>query len=1810
MTDDKKGPLDDFDWDAALAEWDKKPFEPEVANEKKEKPPLQRPPTGNKPLYRPPMKTMDPAGAQIAAPNAPIAPPKPPVPPPRPAIAKPPVPKPPVPSFGRKGGGLGQLFSRPDMRKPSAEEEDQAIDVLLEDPVARKRLRAEDDDEGVVTSAASVETFDSDIEDRPIVSPDLHAQDGEMFDPFSDPPAQGKDVPTVHPPPMKDLDDVRPPQQTSPAFDDIIPEAAVPSSSPARAATLEVGESSAPESAPRVQSITSEVEDVSEFEAPRLPSVAPIAIASIEDERPAAEWLDVETIASLRDRAVWLEDEARNVVDKIGSAKCLLAVSELRAIVGDVEDALRLADEAKSLAPHLPLVARQLRGLGPREPGAIVESLDDELRRQPAGAANAKLHATIYAAQAALALGDADAATKRYDVAARIAPNDPRIVLVRALRALGKSELTNAALKIGDAPELATLAMAIASVLRARGVDVAGAPDAGAGALDTIGRARAALEKSDVAGAVDRLGELAATQPGADGTEPVLARGARWLGAALASVRAPTRRRAAELLTELVKAGDELAPRALAARAIELGDVESAARAVAVGDAFSPADRVALTALLGVPSERTEHDTSVLMNDASSATLAAATARKEDPQWVERTAGAAESRAAVRVGRLLASGTSDLDSAADAAERAAPAFARALRVESARRGARHDEVVAALAAPTEGAADDASAQRSLAAALIAERAGLAERAAAAYRAALEGDASNEAAARAAAELDASVVLADALRDLSIAVESTDAVRAALLDLEALLRKPFTAEESHAELDALAKIHRLAPHLPFATFLAQRVARRAGDEAAVVHWLRERQKAASDPLERTLDLVREAWLVADTNSALASERLEEAHRARPDDVALRELHERMAAEPLTDRATWREARAQNATGLAKQLLFIEAAYEHERNGDSAAALVAARAADDGGKGSRLARITLERAELLAGEAARLADELLASARTAGSEPERREAYERLADLDATARNDPGSALLWHRSILEENPRHMPSLRYVEHALLGERRDDELEGVLVSIARTLDGKGSECTAHVEVATRFHTRVGDWDGTREYAELGAKQPKPATWALRLRNAHARAAGDDAAVLDSTLALLERATRPIEIATLSVRAAEAAMRAGDLERAESLADRATTTDAADVAAWKLLALVRTKRGDHARAGEAYESLARTSQTNEHRAAAWYAAGCAFADAEGEKKDDARAIAAFEQVAAIDVTYKDLFQRLSKLYAQKGARAELASLLERRISTVLDPEERVTLEVDRGKALAEAGDFGTAKEAYDAALAVQPDHVVALEAMGELCFKQKDWEGAEQVWVRLARLLATPEEQLAAYRRLGDLYADQLTNLSRAEVALREVLKRAPDDVEARERLVEVYKKQNDAPHALEIQQELLTNAHDPETKRKRLVELSSIHETASHDLRKAEQTLEAARREFPTDVAVLRALAEFYIRHKQTPAVNILLDRAAGDARRAFANGRFSVPLFETMVAVYELRGKQDAARVVSATLAAFSGSDKPDAPKLSGAEGRAFDPRLDDLLAPEMVTPAARSLLARTGQALDAATALDPRALKATPMAQDHAIARLASGMAQAANLAASMPVFTSAQLGKQCVASGDAKQPALLIGEGFVDLPEMPRVFLMIRAFKLMQVRGSAFGRIASAEVPVLIAAWLRAFAPSYAPPGVPPQALAEATKRLQSALPRQVEPDVGLAALEVASAVGPQLGLLGASVVAWANHAALLGIGDLGAALDGVAYGAGPRGDAPPADKPNWIARTPEAKDLVAFSVSDGYTEARSRLGLR
>src|SRR5690606_2236257 len=135
-------------------------------------------------------------------------------------------------------------------------------------------------------------------------------------------------------------------------------------------------------------------------------------------------------------------------------------------------------------------------------------------------------------------------------------------------------------------------------------------------------------------------------------------------------------------------------------------------------------------------------------------------------------------------------------------------------------------------------------------------------------------------------------------------------------------------------------------------------------------------------------------------------------------------------------------------------------------------------------------------------------------------------------------------------------------------------------------------------------------------------------------------------------------------------------------------------------------------RAGESRAAAEACESLARTSVVAAHQLLAWCDAAKIWTD---EVKDPERGLAALEAAAEIDVSYGDLFARLSALYAERGLDSELARLLEKRLEKVDDEGERVALEVELASALADLGELPKAKAALESALEQRPDHTTAL---------------------------------------------------------------------------------------------------------------------------------------------------------------------------------------------------------------------------------------------------------------------------------------------------------------------------------------------------------------------------------------------------------------------------------------------------------------------------------------------------------------
>ena len=1517
------------------------------------------------------------------------------------------------------------------------------------------------------------------------------------------------------------------------------------------------------------------------------------------DERPAAAHLALDS-DRWSERAEWFEAEAHAATDPVTKARSLLVASEIWALIGDIPRAREVATEASSMARSLPLVGRQLRALAAAEQDwkAVATALDLETRGAPT--AEARVHAAYLNAEVhRLALKDDATGKKKLELALRANVDDPRAHLAKLIELLAKGT-GPARMRWPESVALAELMQATEESSRLRGAPApAGTPGTTVSpslALEQARKAFAVGDRGATATLVARLAEI-------DGIGPA----ALWLAASLSAHENKTRSDAMGWLERLLGGdADVLARRTLAARALEQGS-KDALRAAAEGEteAFRALDRAVLGALSGEGLETLGPLALELLGNDAQRPLAAAihSALSTEPSG-ELLAGSEAARSAQALGLALTPPTGSEAPAALAFLRAPTQRFSAANPESPLgpalqlRFAATDKQAPSLLRGIATLADGEGARardESLASALVEELAGAISAANERYTAANEADPGAPLPLRAllqSADRDATVRL------LSRAAEAAgDPTRAGLYLLEAALRLGPEDAERYDEL--LRKAAEALPSLSLIHRLGEQQARARGDSERLLGWLRARRAESEDSVGTALDLVREALLVAETDLALAASLLSDAVAARPSDVALRELHERIAGSSDEDRAIWREQVAESASDETRRELFAQAALEQRRAGNIEATGKNAQAAVQLGAGELL-KVLADECALGTPAAARVSEALLAQARGTEDTAELCELYERLSKLDH-ARGDNSSALLWHSAILERVPDHLPALRRVEHHYIAANRLEELEPVAARVA-SLTTAG-EADAHARLSARIRIRSGAWASVKELVAGALQQDPPRLWALRMLEAQARAADDSATTLSVTKKLQERVERPADKATLLLRSAEAAARLHDLDQAQLLLERALSLVPDHQVVLTTLAEVLEARSDFRASAKALEALAEASLIDSHKVSAWHQAAVLWLD---KSNDTERGRIALESAVALDITNEDAVVRLQALYVLGNEREKLAGLLERRLSHTTDPEERVALEVTRGRALADVGERTQAKAALAAALDANPDHVEALSTFAELCSEEGDWSAAEQAYIRLVRHVPELSRQAQIYRRLGELYDVSLPNPERAELAYREVLKREPDDKDSVSRLVQVLGRRDLPEKAVELQTEFLGRATTPEAKRERTLGLALVVEQMTGDRKKAEAILDKARKEAPLDHAILRALVEMHQRANEQRAATVLLDRAATDARRALATGRFDPALFEMLASVAELRGAHDAASLATATLMSLSGEDIPVA-----ATGQAAgDARLDDQLAPDLITPALRALLKKAGDLLDAAFGVDLRALKAAPLpVASQAFVAFVQNVAQSFGIRG-LDVLASPALGPVCMPVS-ANPPVIVFGQTLLDhADDAARFFLLMRSLKILQGRAAALSRTPPIELPAVVSAFLSLFATNWTPQGVDAKKFSDARAKLEQAVRGRFDDDLPALALEVIGGLGNRVSQLGTALHQWGDRTGLLAVGSPNAALRGLALSAGQLAG-PPAgpERVKWVIRNPEARDLAVFSVSEAYAEARARLGI-
>lgn len=965
-------------------------------------------------------------------------------------------------------------------------------------------------------------------------------------------------------------------------------------------------------------------------------------------------------------------------------------------------------------------------------------------------------------------------------------------------------------------------------------------------------------------------------------------------------------------------------------------------------------------------------------------------------------------------------------------------------------------------------------------------------------------------------------------------------------------------------------------------------------------------ASGEGTARRVAEVRAALRRATEDADGAAEMLWAAWQRLPRDASLGALVLRATPGPsersvtvLRSLADGCYAAGPEAAGAAVAVgLLLAAALEELGRFDEAAQAVA-RA-----RTQSLGDTTLEAAEerlwLRAGMFAEVAERAFDQLKAAASDEACIVAYEKLAELDRTYRSDVASSVLSFQAILELAPGHMASLRTLERYFTEQGRTQELLGIYDRLVRYADDP-VDALAFAHAGARLAEREGDGEPevASEFLRVVLARDVFDRRLLLGLDAETRRLGDLEGFAGIQARLAALASDDLERSTALLRAGEAFEALGDSSRAREAYESAAALETAHVGVLRAVAEARLAAGETVSAAEALEAAGRAHRVIAHGVEALHRAAVLWRGA----GDTARALAVAEEALQRDPRHADCFALAVALRTAGGDTAGELKLLEARLEAEAEGGDGAQLAAWHARAaeIAQAsGDAERARGHWRSVVALEPERLDALRALVVLFPEAEDWAGAADAMIRLAKATPDPAERVEMLFGLGDVFERRLEDTRRAEAAWRRATQYAPEDRRILARLADLYAATSEPEREAETLVALIPRVALGAERTALQLRLAAVLESRLGDPARAEHALEAARREAPSSLTVLRALAQFHVRRGNPQASAALLDRAATELRRSLDRDPCNLDLLARLAEVLSLRGRTDGARVVASVGWAVAPSADAVPPVLreltadgfvDGRGAAALRPGALDLLSPPAITGALREVLARVARVVDPLVPFDPRAWSAEPLGnRPHALRNEIDAWSARYGLGP-VEVYLCGTLPERCLPVYRAPATVLLAADLGNDAAGRAAV---ARAMTLMALSLSLPLRMTQDEFSLCLAALFRQFEPMYKG-NVDPARLDELARRMTRALPRDLHAETAPFAYEALNRGALDAEAIHAGALEFGDRVTLLASGDLEGAL---ALLGGGRVAA------KAVAEVPVAGRLVRVALSDRFLDAR------
>lgn len=266
-------------------------------------------------------------------------------------------------------------------------------------------------------------------------------------------------------------------------------------------------------------------------------------------------------------------------------------------------------------------------------------------------------------------------------------------------------------------------------------------------------------------------------------------------------------------------------------------------------------------------------------------------------------------------------------------------------------------------------------------------------------------------------------------------------------------------------------------------------------------------------------------------------------------------------------------------------------------------------------------------------------------------------------------------------------------------------------------------------------------------------------------------------------------------------------------------------------------------------------------------------------------------ALAAFQQVLALDPTNEVAAEGLIGIYRRAQQWPELVALLMSRADVAPTAPKARDLRAEAAEILeTRLNDLGRSRDLFAAILSDDPGHVKACDAMARIAERTGDFQTLAQILERRAEA-RRGREKADALAKVAEVYEDHLNDLGEATRRFEAVLALDPANLTALKGLDRIFNRSGKYRELLEVLQRQIDVAATPRQKINLFERVAALHDEEFLDHGQAATALEAILAIDASNDNALTALARHYRALEKWEAVIALYERHAtvtGDENR----------------------------------------------------------------------------------------------------------------------------------------------------------------------------------------------------------------------------------------------------------------------------------------------------------------------------------